>query len=264
MHRSVSRPWARGLLGCAVCLVLLAQGTLGYTAVGPGGETIDPSISFDAGTVSFGTDKPGKDENHLDVVIFMQNIPFPKDPTPGALFDVGQNPGIWGGIRTVKNSNKMWFQVNAGSAVGSSFPSYGPAEGEILRTGFAAVVLTQNFPQDGEKHDVLIHVTAPTEIAPGVWQGSVRVFIDCEERGIGYVDLTTSKTNFWANGDNGAYLSPLQGHGGNHAAFQTHEGKLPWSGGSVGAGPMHFYYDAGPKFSPFTPYVSSFSCCRRL
>lgn len=220
------------LLSSAVCLLLL-QGALGYTAVVSGGS-VNPDRSVQP-TSSAAPENWAR--RTRDVVFFMQNITFPENPTPGALFEYGGDTGTWAGIRTF--SDKPWFQVQVGK---KNDPQVLPT-GDILRPGSkSAVVMTENFPKDGGLHDVLIHIRLGSS-SPGN-EGSVRVFIDCEEIGTGFT--IAGQLDAWADGNSGAYLEAT----GSSPSFTTPEGRAAWSGGTAGAGPLHIYFYACSIASP--------------
>eukprot|EP00961_Rhodomonas_salina_P102233 1375187-Rhodomonas_salina.1 len=125
-------------------------------------------------------------------------------------------------------------------------------------------------------HDVLVYVTVGSNSV----EGSIRVFIDCEEVGVGftlYGPLFSASNAGWADSDNGAYLlKPKSGTNYNkqvsrdpkeyNAQNKEIKDRVPaWPGGAAGAGPLNIYYkddaDAAPLFENFTPAFFGCAAC---
>lgn len=236
MHRAISRPWARGLLGCAMCFLLL-QGAVTYTATTPTTE-VEPSVSYDP-SVSFGESKLNKQGvDGEDAVFFMEGITFPSDvttATSGTLFKVGQNPGVFVGIK------KGNFVAMAGSQDQPSLD----AQGNIIHGRKTAAMITDKFPKDGAQHNVLVYVQVGDA-------GSIRVWIDCDEVGVG-PGAGTGVITRWTNSNNDAYLLEPSTKG----IDTSNEVQAAWPGGTTGAGSLHVYSKkktpAAALFEPFTP-----------
>lgn len=254
------------LLLSAVCLLLL-QGALCYTATTPT-KPVNPSKSETGPFSSW----PGNyrtvidDYANNDVVFFMQNITFPSNPTWGTLLEIGGDKGLFVGITAEGH-----FLASAGKQGSPKLGSgpFPPSTGK-------AIVITDNFPKDDAMHDVLVYVTVGSNSV----EGSIRVFIDCEEVGVGftlYGPLFSASNAGWADSDNGAYLlKPKSGTNYNkqvsrdpkeyNAQNKEIKDRVPaWPGGAAGAGPLNIYYkddaDAAPLFENFTPAFFGCAAC---
>lgn len=222
------------------CWKYSEEAAAGFNARTPAGD-VASSKSFEPFSVTVDHKDFIKARADGDVVLFMQNITFPANPTIGYLFEFGgREQGLWAGI-----NEKNEFEARVGDSRGWS------------QTGGAGFV-TKDFPKDDAQHDVLVYVTVGSG-NPGtdddLVRGSIRVFIDCDEVGAGFTNGGGRITNGkWATGDNNAYLLMPGSNGG---LIHRNKPQGPWSGGSAGAGPMHIYFKSdsatAPLFAPFTP-----------